>query len=122
MTGTAGATTAIVTGGPTTYNVAVSGMTWDGTVIANVGSAKATDLAGNDNTASTSTDNTVTYDTTVPTVTIDQAVAQADPTNASPINFTVTFSEAVTGFVTGDVTLSGTAGATTGTVTGGPTS
>ena len=49
-----------------------------------------------------------------PTVTINQAAGQADPTNASPINFTVMFSETVTGFATGDVTLSGTAGATTG--------
>ena len=48
-----------------------------------------------------------------PTVTINQAAGQADPTNASPINFTVVFSEAVTDFATGDVTLSGTAGATT---------
>jgi hypothetical protein len=59
-------------------------------------------------------------DTDAPTVTINQAAGQADPTNASPINFTVAFSEEVTGFATGDVTLSGTAGATTGTVSGGP--
>ncbi len=65
----------------------------------------ATTRAGNGNTASTSTDNTVTYDTTPPTVTINQAAGQADPTNASPINFTVVFSEPVTGFATGDVTL-----------------
>ena len=60
-------------------------------------------------------------DTTPPTVTINQASGQADPTNASPINFTVVFSEPVTGFATGDVTLSGTAGATLATVSGGPT-
>src|SRR5204862_950365 len=71
-------------------------------------------------TASTSTDNTVTYDTSGPTVTVEQAVGQADPTKTSPIHFTVTFSENVTGFVTGDVTLAGTAGASTATVTGGP--
>lgn len=58
-------------------------------------------------------------DTTAPKVTINQAAAQADPTNGSTINFTVVFSETVTGFATGDVTLSGTAGATTATVTGG---
>ena len=52
-----------------------------------------------------------------PTVTIDQAVGQADPTNVSPINFTVVFSKPVTDFVTGDVTLGGTAGATTAEVT-----
>jgi len=60
-------------------------------------------------------------DTTPPTVTINQAVGQADPTNTLTINFTVVFSEAVTGFATGDVTLSGTAGATTATVTGSGT-
>jgi len=57
-------------------------------------------------------------DVTPPTVTINQAVGQADPSSASPVNFTVTFSEPVTGFTTGDVTLAGTAGATTATVTG----
>ena len=82
----------------------------------------ATDLAGNNNAASTSTDNSVTWDNVAPTVTINQAAGQADPTNGATINFTVVFSEAVTGFTTGDVTLGGTAGGTlTGTVTGGPT-
>ncbi len=56
-------------------------------------------------------------DTTAPTVTINQASGQVDPTGSSPINFTVVFSEPVIGFATGDVTLSGTAGATTATVT-----
>ena len=35
----------------------------------------------------------VTPDTTPPTVAINQAASQVDPTNASPINFTVVFSE-----------------------------
>jgi len=60
-------------------------------------------------------------DTIKPDVTINQAGGQADPTNGSPINFTVVFNESVTGFATGDVTLGGTAGATTGTVTGSGT-
>jgi MYXO-CTERM domain-containing protein len=60
-------------------------------------------------------------DVTPPSVTIDQDGAQADPTAASPIHFTVVFSEAVTGFGASDVALSGTAGATTAVVTGGPT-
>ncbi|MGI8653732.1 MAG: ExeM/NucH family extracellular endonuclease [Pyrinomonadaceae bacterium] len=59
-------------------------------------------------------------DTTAPSVTINQAAGQADPTNTSPINFTVVFSEAVTGFDSADVTFSG-AGATTATVTGSGT-
>ena len=45
-----------------------------------------------------------------PAVTIDQAASQADPTNSSPINFTVVFSKAVDDFATGNVTLSGSAG------------
>ena len=106
----------------TTYNVAVSGMTGSGHGDRHASPpAWPHDAAGNDNAASTSTDNTVTYDATAPTVTINQASGQADPTNASPINFTVVFSETVTDFATGDVTLSGTAGATTGTVTGSGT-
>ncbi|MFY0600066.1 MAG: gliding motility-associated C-terminal domain-containing protein [Cyclobacteriaceae bacterium] len=53
------------------------------------------------------------------TVTINQASGQADPTNASPINFTVVFNAAVTDFTTGDVTLSSTGpGTLVGTVTG----
>jgi len=58
-----------------------------------------------------------------PTVTINQAAGQADPTGTSPINFTVVFGESVSGFATGDVTLSAsTAGGTlVGTVTGSGT-
>ena len=119
--GTAGATTATVTGSGTTYDVAVSGMTQPGTVMVSVAAGVANDLAGNPNAASTSSDNSVTFDNAQPTVTIDQTAGQADPTETSPINFTVVFSEAVTGFGTGDVTIGGTAGATTATVTGSGT-
>jgi hypothetical protein len=55
----------------------------------------------------------VAQDSTPPDVTINQAAGQADPTSASPINFTAVFTEPVSGFQTGDVTLGGTAGATT---------
>lgn len=41
-----------------------------------------------------------------PSVTIDQAAGQADPTSASPIEFTVVFSEPVTAFDATDVDLS----------------
>jgi Ca2+-binding RTX toxin-like protein len=81
--------------------------------------ATATDAAGNTSAASTTL--AITLDTTAPTVTVNQAAAQADPTNTSPINYTATFSEAVTDFVTGEVTLAGTAGATTDAVTGSGT-
>ena len=66
--GTSGATTATVTGGPTTFNIATSGMTGSGTVIATIATDRASDAAGNLNTASTSTDNTVTYNFSAPLV------------------------------------------------------
>jgi hypothetical protein len=117
---TAGGTlVANVTGSGATYNVAVSGMTTRGTVIATIPAGAATNGATT-NTASTSSDNTVNWGVAV---TINQAAGQADPTTTSPINFTVVFSESVTGFATGDVSFSGsTAGGTlVGTVTGSGT-
>ena len=58
-------------------------------------------------------------DTIAPTVTINQAAGQTDPTSASPINFTVTFSETVTGFTAGDISFAGSTvgGTLTATVT-----
>ncbi len=126
LTGTAGGlagATKSVTGGPSTYNVAVSGITSDGTVIATVLAGGAQDGAGNSNTVSSSTDNTVTLDATGPSVTVNQAAGQADPTDTQPINFTVVFSEPVSLFVEADVSLTGTAGGLAGatkSVTGGP--
>lgn len=88
------------------------------------GQQNITDTAGN---ALPNPNNTASYtlDNVAPTVTINQAGGQADPTSNSPINFTVLFNEAPTGFATGDVTFPApnTAGGTlVGTVTGGPTS
>ena len=69
-----------------------------------------------------------TVDTTAPSVTINQASGQADPTTTSPINFTATFSEPVTGFTGSDISFTGSTAGTGGTaaglsatVTGGPT-
>lgn len=120
LAGTANPTTGTVTGSGTTYNVAVTGMGGSGTVIASIIADKATDAAGNGNLASTSTDNTVTYDVTAPTVTINQAGTQTDPTNNMPVNFTVVFTETVTDFATGDVAFTGSTapGTLVGTVTG----
>jgi hypothetical protein len=81
--------------------------------------ATATDALGN--TSVNSNTNTFTVDTIAPLVTIDQAGGQ-DPTNVSPIQFTVVFSETVTGFDETDVSISGIAGTPTVLVTGtGPT-
>ena len=65
LSGTAGATTSVVTeiapNDGTTYNVAVSGMSANGTVIASIPADAAADAAGNGNTISSSIDNTVTF-------------------------------------------------------------
>ena len=53
-------------------------------------------------------------DTVRPTVTLNQAAGQDDPASGSPIIFTVTFSESVTGFNRNDLELSGAGAAGTG--------
>jgi len=105
---TAGGTLAAsVSGSGASYTVTVTGMTSSGTVVASLPANGVTDLAGNLNFASTSTDNTVSFDITRPTVTINQAAGQADPASSSPILFTVVFSEPVTGFAAEDVSFGG---------------
>src|SRR5262249_55768272 len=99
------------------YTVTVTGMTSSGNVVASVVAGAATDAANNASTASTSTDNTVTFDNVAPKVTINQAVGQTGPTNSSSILYKAVSSEGVSVLATGDVTLPGTAGATTATVT-----
>jgi hypothetical protein len=101
----------------------------DGAQVVNV--TVAVNAAGSDNAwdslaaqqvAVTNADNDDGGDTVAPTVTIDQAADQADPASTAPINFTVVFSEPVTGFGADDLILSGTApGALTAVVTGSGT-
>jgi hypothetical protein len=115
--GSAAATVTVTPGVSNRYDIAVSGLGSDGTLTASVGQNKASDAAGNANTASTSSDNEVTFDTTSPAVTVEQALGQADPTNDQPVHFTAQFSEPVTGFAANDVTLGGSAGSAAATVT-----
>lgn len=115
LSGTAQPTTAVVSGSDATYEVTVSGMSADGTVIATVPAAVVTPT----NRASTSTDNVVQYaPPRAPSVTINRATNLPDPTSASTIFFVVLFSEPVTGFTAEDVILDGTAGATSVEVSG----
>ena len=83
LSGTAGATTAIVTGSGTTYNVAVSGMTANGTVIATVAVNRATNVTGNPNTPSTSTDNTVTFTAFPASITANAGTPQSATINTA---------------------------------------
>lgn len=61
LSGTAGPLGFNAVGGPTTYTVEVTHMQGSGTVMAEINPGAVTDAAGNPNTASTSTDNTVTF-------------------------------------------------------------
>ncbi len=109
----AGTLLATVTGAGADYTVTVNGMTGEGTVVASIPADACADAAGNGNAASTSSDNVVNFDNELPTVTINQATGQDDPTNLPSIAFDVKFSEAVTGFTADDVSLLGsTAGGT----------
>src|SRR5207302_767983 len=104
---------ASVSGSGATYDVAVSGMTGSGSVVVSISAGAAVDTAGNPSGASTSS--SVIFDIVHPSVTINLAAGQADPTNASPILLTVVFSKAVTGFTDSDVLF-------TGSTAGGPLS
>jgi len=100
---------------PSTFTIAVSGMRSAGTVTASIPAGAVTDLQGNPNTASTSNDNTVTYEPPPPpalSVTVEQAAGQADPATAGPILFTASFSAPInaSSFTADDVILGGTAG------------
>jgi hypothetical protein len=115
-----GTLVAAVTGSGEDYTVSVSGMTSSGTVVASIPAAAAVDADNNSTGASTSTDNTVTFNSPPATVTINSAVGQPDPATGGPVEFVVTFSKPVTGFTASDVVFTGsTAGGTlAATVTG----
>jgi LPXTG-site transpeptidase (sortase) family protein len=115
-TGTATGTVGVSNGTTSTPTVTISGISGNGTLGISVAAGQASDTAGNTD-AGAGPSATFNVDNTGPTVTINEAASQADPTNLSPIHFTVVFSEPVTGFAAGDVTLSGTAGAALATVT-----
>ncbi|MGI9117634.1 MAG: beta strand repeat-containing protein, partial [Gaiellales bacterium] len=115
FTATGGSITKITCSGSTcTVTVTASG---DGAVsLAPSGSFNVADPAGNQTTTAGGTDRTVTYDATLPTVTLQQATGQADPARTSPVLFTLSSSEtldaatvAVTDFTVtnGTPTLSG---------------
>src|SRR5205823_3130826 len=99
------------------------GMNGTGKIVALISANAAVGGSFNASTASTSTDNAVIFDNVPPTVTINQAPSQADPTNGGPIQFAVLFSEAVTEFAGSDVSFAGSSlgGALVAGVTGGGT-
>ncbi len=123
LTGTATGTISTVVGSGATFTVTVSGINGDGTLGLNlVDDDSIVDTASNPLGGAGAGDGNFAgelyvIDHSGPSVTIDQAVGQADPVSSGPINFTVVFGEPVTGFESGDVSIGGTAGASSGTVT-----
>ncbi|MCY2988881.1 MAG: M4 family metallopeptidase [Planctomycetota bacterium] len=98
VSGTAGATQVSVgpaTGNGMTYDVAISGIANDGTVIVSLASGVAHDAAGNANSASTSTDNRVIVDR-IP-LTVGLVPVMPDPRNTAVGAVRIEFSKAVTG-------------------------
>ncbi|MNK01215.1 Regulator of chromosome condensation (RCC1) repeat protein [compost metagenome] len=112
QTGTAtGVVWNLTTSDSITWTLQATAVSTDGTIMPSVSAGAVTDLAGNENTLSTSTDNSVLYDSIRPSLTINQRAGQSDPTNALPILFTAVFSEPINpaSFDTSDITTSGTA-------------
>src|SRR5690554_4666269 len=91
-----------VTGSGTSFTFDLTPIA-DGLVRVDILAGVAQDTAGNGNTAA-ATQLTRTYDSTAPTVALSSTAP--DPTNTAPIQVTVTFSEAVTGFEASDLTIS----------------
>jgi hypothetical protein len=99
----AGSPTVQVTGSGSSYTIAVSGLTGSGTVTASIAANTVHDGNGAGNTASTSTDNTVSYDPVAPSVAAPQLTAAVTfGTNpiyvkAEPLTFTAVASDAGSG-------------------------
>lgn len=89
ITGVAGTAGVTVVGSGTTYTVSVTGMADGETVAASVDAGAAQDGAGNDSEASTSTDASVTYDETCPTVSSSSPAigATIESTNTLTVDF-----------------------------------
>ncbi|MGI6423368.1 MAG: BspA family leucine-rich repeat surface protein [Candidatus Dojkabacteria bacterium] len=98
----------------TEYEVEIDNLTDGDTITATIPADAVTDLAGNGNIESTGDDYSVTYDITQPTVTVNQADDQADPTNVNEIKFTIVFSEAINEdtFTKDDLVIEGSTTAT----------
>ncbi len=115
ISGTALPTSVDVVGndGDDIYTIKVSGMSGDGTVVATIPSGVAEDIAGNDNAASSSTDNTVTYN-------LPNRAPLADPQNVvtdedTPVNITLSGSDPDGDSITYEVVILPNHGNLTGT-------
>ena len=114
--------TSVSSGSGTTRTVTVSTGGTDGTLLLNLSSVTGiTDDAGNTLSGTHTCDLGYVIDKTAPTVSSINKVSPSSSTNASTVDFTVTFSEVVNGGSTSNFSLSGTAvGASIASVSSGP--
>ena len=82
-----------ITGGPEDFIVNVTPAADGAVTIAPSATFSVEDVAGNTQTNAGGTDRSVTYDTTAPTVVLEQANAQVDPSNVAAIQFTLSANE-----------------------------
>jgi hypothetical protein len=95
-------TASLSAGAPSTGSCALTSLTNGVKIIQATFPGNAVFSAANDTAAQT-------VDAVAPTVQVEQAAGQADPTSAAEIHFTATFSEPVLNFTATDITLSGSA-------------
>jgi len=116
--GTTTGGTVDVTGSGAAYQIALSGTPTNGTTTFSIAAGRARDLAGNDNTASTSTDNSVTYDTVAPSTNIATTPASPNGTNQwftqAGVSFTLAATDATSGVAGRFYTIDGGATQTYG--------
>jgi DNA/RNA endonuclease G (NUC1)/fibronectin type 3 domain-containing protein len=122
--GVAGTSITNVAGIGTTYTVTVNSGTGDGTIRLDLNSTGTgiTDAVGNAISGGFTTGTPFTIDHTAPTVTITHT--GTDPSSAATVDFTVTFSESVSGVATSVFSINaaaGIAGTSITTVTGSGT-
>jgi large repetitive protein len=117
LSGTANASNINLSGAGASYDVAVSGMTGDGTVIINIPANRVHNNFGAGNQASVNTQNSVTCDFISPGAEITLADGQTSPSPSSVLEFLVTFSEKIEGFESSDVQITGTAQASNAVIT-----
>jgi len=103
LSGTAGATTVNLRGGPLNYTIDVSGMANDGTVTVSIDEGLMNDAAGNLNTESVNTDNTIFYDISKPNVVISSV--ETSPTTSMQIPITINFTSQVDSFEMNDINI-----------------
>ena len=103
----------IDSGDHTNFTLSATSVLGAGIISPSIVIGRVKDLAGNDNTSvSSSSDNSVSFNDNIrPTVTVNQAVGQVDPSSTLPINFSVVFSEPIIAsiFTPTDIIQSGTA-------------